>query len=67
MQRKGTIDRRRPAPSGALASQAGSFERAVGGEGDAPTLAKVRDILDQAAREIETAWPEAGTAEPQES
>jgi len=45
-----------------------SFDRSVGGEGDAKTLGKVRDILDRAAREIETAWPdEAGSAEPQEA
>lgn len=45
-----------------------SFDRSVGGEGDAKTLTKVREILDRAAREIETAWPDANaSAEPQES
>ncbi|WP_419859710.1 PadR family transcriptional regulator [Candidatus Palauibacter sp.] len=43
-----------------------SFERATGGQGDPETLARVKSILDQAAREIESAWPEPGTAASRE-
>ncbi|MCG8470020.1 MAG: PadR family transcriptional regulator [Gemmatimonadetes bacterium] len=42
-----------------------SFDRAVGGQGDEQALARVKEILDRAAREIEMAWPD-GAAEPQE-
>ncbi|WP_420616921.1 PadR family transcriptional regulator [Candidatus Palauibacter sp.] len=43
-----------------------SFERATGGQGDPETLARVKSILDRAAREIESAWPEPGTAASRE-
>lgn len=43
-----------------------SFERATGGQGDPETLARVKSILDRAAREIETAWPEPGAATSRE-
>ena len=43
-----------------------SFERATGGHGDPDTLARVKAILDQAAREIETTWPEPGSTAPRE-
>ena len=43
-----------------------SFERATGGHGDPDTLARVKAILDRAAREIETTWPEPGSAAPRE-
>ena len=43
-----------------------SFDRSVGGEGEPETLEKVKEILDRAAREIETAWPQTGSAKPQE-
>ncbi|WP_423930149.1 PadR family transcriptional regulator [Candidatus Palauibacter sp.] len=44
-----------------------SFERATGGHGDPETLARVKAILDRAAREIETAWPEPGSAVTREA
>lgn len=43
-----------------------SFERATGGHGDPDTLARVKAILDRAAREIETTWPERGRAATRE-
>lgn len=43
-----------------------SFERATGGHGDPDTLARVKAILDRAAREIETTWPEPGRAATRE-
>ncbi len=43
-----------------------SFDRAMGEEGDSGTLETVKEILDRAAREIESAWPRKGSAEPQE-
>ncbi len=43
-----------------------SFERATGGQGDPETLARVKAILDRAAREIETAWPEPSPAASRE-
>ena len=43
-----------------------SFERATGGQGDPETLARVKSILDCAAREIESAWPEPEAAAARE-
>ena len=43
-----------------------SFERATGGQGDPETLARVKSILDRAAREIDSAWPDTGAAAPRE-
>lgn len=43
-----------------------SFDRSVGGEADPDTLKRVKEVLDSAAREIETLWPEPGAAKPAE-
>lgn len=40
-----------------------SFERAVGHSGDERAMARLKEILDRAATEIERAWPAAGASE----
>lgn len=40
-----------------------SFDRTVGGDGDTSTLRRVKEILDDAAREIEAAWPDRGVGD----
>lgn len=37
-----------------------SFDRAVAGSGDTRTMARLREILDRTAEEIEAAWPPKG-------
>jgi len=40
-----------------------SLDRAVAANGDEERLARLKDILDRTAREIEQAWPKAGPVE----